>query len=143
MTYKLDAYDEELYTELLKALALTRYEDSPTLLLSEGEKKRVALATILLQQPEHGVLLDEPSLGQDELHKEMLLRVVHALNRSGRLVIITTHDLRLAAGADRIVLLNEGQVYADGPAGEILADDASWKAIGLHIPDWFRESEHR
>ncbi len=143
MTYKLDDYDEELYTELLKVLALTRYEDSPTLLLSEGEKKRVALATILLQQPEHGVLLDEPSLGQDELHKEMLLRVVHALNRSGRLVIITTHDLGLAAGADRIVLLHEGQVYADGPASGILADDTSWQAIGLHIPDWFREGRHR
>src|SRR5690606_31216075 len=63
--YRVDNPDMALYEHLLDVLGLTRYENTPPLLLSEGEKKRVALATVLLRQPRHGVLLDEPSLGQD------------------------------------------------------------------------------
>lgn len=137
--YRVDDPDMALYEHLLDVLGLARYESTPPLLLSEGEKKRVALATVLLRQPRHGVLLDEPSLGQDVRHKHMLLHVARALNRAGQVVIMTTHDLTLAAGADRIILLGADGFVADGPPGEVFADSSAWASIGLYVPDWLYE----
>jgi len=128
--------DMELYARLLAALGLTRYEEVPPLLLSEGEKKRVALATVLMRRPRHGILLDEPSLGQDTAHKAMLIRLARALAGAGQLVILTTHDLPLAAQADRLALLGPGGLVANGPAAEVLHDDAAWAGLGLSVPEW-------
>ena len=128
----------ELYSWLLAALGLTSYESSPPLLLSEGEKKRVALATVLMRQPRHGILLDEPVIGQDEGHKAMLLRLVRQLAAAGQLVIITTHDLALAAAADRLILLGPDGFVADGPPEQVLRDEKAWAQLGLRIPPWIR-----
>jgi energy-coupling factor transporter ATP-binding protein EcfA2 len=70
----------------------------------------------------------------------MLLDVANALNRAGQIVIMTTHDLTLAAGADRIVLLGAEGIVADGPPDQILADREAWSAIGLHVPDWLQRA---
>jgi energy-coupling factor transport system ATP-binding protein len=128
--------DEGLYRAVLGALGLMRYEETPPLLLSEGEKKRLALATVLMRQPRHGVLLDEPSLGQDDAHKEQLTKVARALAESGRLVIMTTHDLALASAADRILLLGKQGIAADGTPAELLRSPAAWQAEGLWVPHW-------
>ncbi len=131
----------ELYQWLLAALGLASYESSPPLLLSEGEKKRVALATVLMRQPRHGILLDEPAIGQDEGHKAMLMRLVRQLAAAGQLVIITTHDLALAAEADRLMLLGPEGFVADGPPEQILRDEARWTQLGLRIPPWIRPAD--
>jgi energy-coupling factor transport system ATP-binding protein len=115
---------------------LTHYEETPPLLLSEGEKKRLALATVLMRQPRHGLLLDEPSLGQDAAHKAMLLRLLHQVAASGQLVIITTHDIALAAQADRMILLGPDGFVADGPPQMVLADTVAWRRIGLVAPSY-------
>jgi energy-coupling factor transporter ATP-binding protein EcfA2/energy-coupling factor transporter transmembrane protein EcfT len=126
----------ELYAWLLGALGLTAYESAPPLLLSEGEKKRVALATVLMRQPRHGVLLDEPVIGQDAGHKAILLRLARQLAAAGQLVIITTHDLALAAEADRLIVLGRDGFVADGPPVKVLDDQACWMRVGLRIPPW-------
>ena len=82
--YRLPNPDITRYRQLLAALGLERYENTPPLLLSEGEKKRLALATVLMQQPEHGLLLDEPTLGQDGEHKAILLRLLRQIANSGQ-----------------------------------------------------------
>ncbi len=133
--------DMDFYASLLSALGLARYEQVPPLLLSEGEKKRVALATVLMRRPRHGVLLDEPSLGQDAAHKTMLVRLARALADAGQLVILTTHDLPLAAQADRLALLGSEGFVADGPPAEVLRDDAAWVRLGLSVPAWVRVPE--
>lgn len=138
--YRISDPDMTLYQHLLDALGLARYEETPPLLLSEGEKKRVALATVLLRQPPHGVLLDEPSLGQDAAHKRMLLDMAKALNRAGQIVIMTTHDLTLAAGTDRIVLLGADGIVVDGPPDRVLANEEAWASIGLCVPDWLQQA---
>jgi energy-coupling factor transporter ATP-binding protein EcfA2 len=134
--YRLPQPDMALYAWLLEALGLTRYEEVPPLLLSEGEKKRVALATVLMRQPHHGLLLDEPAVGQDTAHKAMLIRLARALAKAGQLIILTTHDLTLAAQADRLLLLGPDGFVADGPPAEILLDRAPWARLGLLVPDW-------
>jgi energy-coupling factor transport system ATP-binding protein len=136
--YRVPEPDMALYAWLLEALGLARYEEVPPLLLSEGEKKRVALATVLMRRPRHGLLLDEPSLGQDAAHKAELIRVARALARAGHLVVLTTHDLPLAAQADQLALLGPQGFVAHGPPAQVLHDDAAWASLGLSVPDWAR-----
>ncbi len=138
--YRLADPDKGLYAWLVAALGLTPYEHAPPLLLSEGEKKRVALATVLMRQPRHGVLLDEPALGQDARHKSMLIGLARSLAARGKLVVIATHDLALAAQADRLLLLGPQGIVADGTPGAVLTDDAPWTGLGLAVPDWIRAS---
>jgi energy-coupling factor transporter ATP-binding protein EcfA2 len=134
--YRVPDPDMELYGWLLEALGLASYEEVPPLLLSEGEKKRVALATVLMRRPRHGVLLDEPSLGQDKAHKAQLIHVARALAAAGQMVILTTHDLPLATEADRLMLLGPGGFVADGPPAAALQDHGAWANLGLSVPDW-------
>jgi len=134
--YRLPNPDLDRYAWLMAMLGLEHYQDAPPLLLSEGEKKRVALATVLMRGPRHGVLLDEPALGQDTAHKERLIRLAHALAQAGQLVIMTTHDLTLAVQADRLLLLGRDGFVADGPPADILRDETPWAKVGLHVPEW-------
>jgi energy-coupling factor transporter ATP-binding protein EcfA2 len=121
---------------LLDTLGLEAYRGTPPLLLSEGEKKRVALAIALMRKPSHGVLLDEPALGQDRAHRDRLIRLARALAHAGRLVIMTTHDLALAAQADRLLLLSDSRFLADGSPEKVVREEAAWLQAGLTVPDW-------
>jgi energy-coupling factor transport system ATP-binding protein len=134
--YRLPYPDASRYAWLLQALGLERYAQIPPLILSEGEKKRVALATALMRGPRHGLLLDEPALGQDAGHKAVLVHLIRALAEAGHLVIMTTHDLTLAAQADRLLLLGMDGFVADGPPGRVLRDRTAWDEIGLAVPEW-------
>lgn len=136
--YKLTDPDMDLFEHILEALGLEEYRNTPPLLLSEGEKKRVMFAVILMNQPEHGILLDEPSLGQDIVHKDILIRMAKVLNKAGKIVMMTTHDLNLASCADRIILLGEEGVLADGPTDQVLRDTVAWEQAGMFIPSWLR-----
>ncbi|MBN1888021.1 MAG: ATP-binding cassette domain-containing protein [Thermoflexales bacterium] len=132
--YHLPEPDLRFYGQVLEVLGLSRYEHTPPLLLSEGEKKRLALATVLMRRPRHGVLLDEPALGQDAAHKVALVRLARGLTGAGQLVIMTTHDLALAARADRLLLMGADGLVADGPPSQVMGDPGPWKRIGLPRP---------
>jgi len=91
--------------------------------LSGGEKQRVLLASALAQSPEV-LLLDEPSAHLDLYHQVQLYRLLHVLSRGGLLVVAVTHDLNVALGkADRLLLMQHGQIRADGPPAEVLQPD--------------------
>jgi len=90
----------------------------------------------LMRQPRHGLLLDEPAVGQDSSHKAMLIHLARALAHAGKLVILTTHDLALAAQADRLLLLGPDGFVADGAPEAILHDQAAWARLGLLVPEW-------
>lgn len=138
MLYRLPNPNMDYFHWLLSALGLERYENTPPLLLSEGEKKRVALGLVLMRQPAHGLLLDEPSLGQDQLHKTILIQLLRTLADAGQLVMMTTHDLTLASRADRLILLGPGgEVIADGLTDAVLNDSSAWQKTGILLPDWF------
>ena len=137
--YRIDEPDMARYEWLVQSLGLVGYEDTPPLLLSEGEKKRLVLATVLMRGARHGVLLDEPALGQDRAHKLRLVHLMRALADAGQLVIMTTHDFSLARKADRIVVMGEGGFLADGEPEAVLADGAVWRRSGLVVPEWLDE----
>lgn len=139
--YRVADPDMDLYAWLLEALGLARYEEVPPLLLSEGEKKRLALATVLMRQPRHGVLLDEPALGQDTAQKAILIGAARALAAVGHLVILTTHDLPLASQADHLALLGPDGFTVAGPPTQVLRDGPAWARLGLSVPDWITMPE--
>ncbi|MFJ4777859.1 ABC transporter ATP-binding protein [Streptomyces sp. NPDC088762] len=88
--------------------------------LSEGQKLALVLAIQLAAAP-RVLLLDEPTRGLDYRAKEQLIRIVDDLAAEGRAVVISTHDVEFVArAADRVVVMAEGDVVADGPTTEVI-----------------------
>jgi iron complex transport system ATP-binding protein len=88
--------------------------------LSGGERARAALARVLAQQTQL-LLLDEPTAALDVHHQELVLEVARQRAVAGDGVIVVLHDLGLAAAhADRVAIIAEGKIVADGPPGEVL-----------------------
>ena len=138
--YRTKSPDQGLYSWLMTCLGLERYQDSSSLLLSEGEKKRLCLAMVLMRQPRHGVLLDEPTLGQDDHHRALLGHTARGLAEAGRLVVVATHDLAWAAHfATHMIVLHQGQVIADGTPAALLRQTELWERVGLRVPQWIWE----
>ena len=94
--------------------AMRRVQD-----LSGGEKQRVALARALAQNPKV-LLLDEPTNHLDLAHQSELMQLLRTLKISGLSVVMVVHDLIVAARADRVALLHNGQMQAIGKPEEVL-----------------------
>ena len=107
----------------LNLLDLIEYRQTSPFLLSGGERKRVALASVLAWDPKT-VVLDEPTIGQDHQQKEKLRQFIVQLNSQGKTVVGVTHDVEFVAESNpRVVLMTEGKIVADGLAEEILTDE--------------------
>jgi len=107
---------------LLEHLGLAAHASRYPRDLSVGERQRVAVAAILAAEPQI-LLLDEPTRGLDYQQKEALVAFLEAEKARGRTIIMSTHDVELAARcADRVVLLGDGQVVVDGPARQVMSE---------------------
>ena len=115
-----DADDDRVIEESIALTETTRFRDRPLPSLSGGERARASLARILAQ--ETGILLlDEPTAALDLRHQEDVLWIARDRARAGDCVVVVLHDLSLAAAyADRIVLLANGRVVADGSPDAVL-----------------------
>jgi len=99
--------------------------------LSTGEKKRIAIATVLSMAPRL-LALDEPSAGLDPRARRALIDLLGTLPQT---LVISTHDMRLVQELClRTVVLDQGQIVADGPTEVILGDEALLRAHGLERP---------
>ena len=108
--------------EVAGHLRIEKLLDRPPYSLSGGEKKRVAIGSVITMQP-HVLLLDEPTNALDPRSQVWLLDVLEEWKHEGRTVVMATHDLSAAAeAADRLVVLSEDHtVVADGTPDEVLA----------------------
>ncbi len=113
-------------------LRIVKLLDRPPYTLSGGEKKRVAIASVITMEP-HVLLLDEPTSALDPRSQVWLLDVLDEWKREGRTVVMATHDLSAAAeAADRLVVLSEDHtVVADGTPDEVLAQHALLLSVNL------------
>ena len=142
-------FKEELIEKRVKwalnLLGLTQYRESSPFMLSGGERKRVALASVLAWDPEV-VVLDEPTIGQDYMQKERLRQFIMQLRSQGKTVVIVTHDVEFVADCNpRIVLMANGKILADGPAEEILTNSnllAKASVISPQITQIFLKLKH-
>jgi energy-coupling factor transport system ATP-binding protein len=107
--------------------------------LSGGEMRRLALAGILALRP-RVLILDEPTAGQDpQSRRRLLARISSWQEETGLTLIIIFHALEeLGRAVDRLVMLKEGQVVADGPARHIIGDETLLNTAGLEVPEHVR-----
>jgi energy-coupling factor transport system ATP-binding protein len=90
--------------------------------LSAGERQRVALAAVLVGDPEF-ILLDEPTRGLDYEQKAALVSFLQAQKGRGKTILVVTHDVELVAQcAERVVLMGDGEIVVDGPVREVMSD---------------------
>jgi cobalt/nickel transport system ATP-binding protein len=115
---------EDRAQEVLKMLGMENHADRPTYMLSGGEKKRVAIGSVLTMNPEV-LLLDEPTNGLDPRTVAFLIDLLLSLNDAGKTIVIASHDLNLVADMDMSVALlsEEHRVEKTGTSQEILADE--------------------
>jgi energy-coupling factor transport system ATP-binding protein len=94
--------------------------------LSEGQRLALALAVVLTARPPV-LLLDEPTRGLDYAAKSRLVAHLRALAGQGHAIVLATHDVELAAElADRVVILADGEVVADGPAADVVVSSPAF-----------------
>ncbi len=106
----------------LNLLDITQYRQTSPFMLSGGERKRVALASVLAWDPQV-VILDEPTIGQDHQQKEKLRQFIVQLNAQKKTVVVVTHDVEFVAECNpRVVLMSGGKIVVEGLAEEILTN---------------------
>ncbi|WP_345805704.1 energy-coupling factor ABC transporter ATP-binding protein [Bacillus subtilis] len=109
--------------------------------LSGGQKQRVAIAGVIAARPDI-IILDEATSMLDPIGREEVLETVRHLKEQGMATVISiTHDLNEAAKADRIIVMNGGKKYAEGPPEEIFKLNKELVRIGLDLPFSFQLSQ--
>jgi cobalt/nickel transport system ATP-binding protein len=117
--------------EALAAVGMEGSEDRPPHHLSFGQRRRVAIATVLAMRPEV-LVLDEPTSNLDPAARRELADILHSLSVT---TLVVTHDLPFALQmCPRSLILDQGTVVADGPTAEIMADDELMTAHRLELP---------
>jgi cobalt/nickel transport system ATP-binding protein len=108
--------------ETLQLMGIAHLRERPPYRLSGGEKKRVALASVIVLDPEV-LLLDEPTATLDPRSQSQIIDLIQGWKGSSKTVITATHQLEILEDiADRVVVLEEGRVSATGTPAEIMAN---------------------
>ena len=120
--------------QALAAVGMEDHADRPPHHLSFGQRRRVAVATVLAMEPEI-LVLDEPSSNLDPASRRELADIIRSLDLT---VLMVTHDLPYALElCPRALVMNEGTIVADGPTADILGDDELMRANRLELPFGF------
>lgn len=125
------AVDDAAITRALELTGLTDRIADPVAALSGGQRQRAWVAMVLAQDTEL-LLLDEPTTFLDIAHQYDQLELFAGLHREGRTIVAVLHDLGQAARfADRLILMHEGRVHAQGAPADILTPDILAEVFGL------------
>ena len=118
-------------TSALAAVRMSDYARRVSHHLSAGEKKRIAIATVLSMNPEV-LVLDEPTAGLDPRARRGLINLLRELPVT---MLVASHDLRMVRELfPRMVIMDEGRIVADGPTARLLEDEKLLEAHGLERP---------
>lgn len=120
-------------SDALKRVNMTIYAKHGPHLLSGGQKQRIAIAGILAMQS-HCIVLDEPTAMLDPVGRREVMETIRQLNTEGITVIIITHFMEEAVQADRVVVVNQGEVKMDGSPRSVFSHVDELKAMGLDVP---------
>ena len=120
-------------SDALKRVNMTIYAKHGPHLLSGGQKQRIAIAGILAMQS-HCIVLDEPTAMLDPVGRREVMETIRQLNAEGITVIIITHFMEEAVQADRVVVVNQGEVKLDGAPRSVFSHVDELKAMGLDVP---------
>jgi energy-coupling factor transporter ATP-binding protein EcfA2 len=111
--------------------------------LGRGQRQKLAVASVLAMEPSI-VVVDEPTTGLDWLGGEAMMQVMAELHREGRTVVIITHDMNIVAEyAQRVVVMANGSIVADGAPASVFVQEAALKDAFLRPPQAFRVARQR
>jgi energy-coupling factor transporter ATP-binding protein EcfA2 len=120
--------------EILEKAGLTELRYKSPNNLSAGQKQLVAIASVLAMTPQV-LLLDEPTSNLDSESAERVITFLKELNREGITVLLATHDMDVVVDcATRIVLLNNGQIQANGTPNDVFSKSELFQRLGLGLP---------
>lgn len=124
---------KERVSEALDAAGLSGFEQKLVHELSGGQKQRVALAGALAMRPKL-LLLDEPSSMLDPSGRKQLMETVGHLHERGMTILLVTHHIEEAKFADRVLVLDQGELVLEGTPGEVFRDGTFLHELGLELP---------
>ncbi|MFO7246904.1 MAG: energy-coupling factor transporter ATPase [Thermaerobacter sp.] len=120
--------------EVAEGLGIAPYLQEHPHFLSRGERRRVAIATVLAMRPDL-IVLDEPTTGLDQATARRMMDLVLSLKAQGRTILLLTHEMQwVAAAGDRAVVMAGGRVLADGRPAEIFAMGDQLHQAGIVLP---------
>ena len=129
-------YDEvkNRISEALEMVGMSGFEDKTPHHLSGGQQKRVAIAGIVAMRPEI-MILDEPTAGLDPEGVDKVLDILNNLNKEGMSIVISSHDIEMVNQfADKIFVLHNGEIIAQGDKHQIFSDKELLKKAHLKAP---------
>lgn len=124
----------ERVDECLELVGMSEYKRHSPALLSGGQKQRIAIAGILAMNPKC-LLMDEPTAMLDPQGRKDILDTVLKLREMGKTIIHITHYMEECVNADRIIVINEGNVVLEGTPREVFSNVVQMKEIGLDVPE--------
>ena len=120
--------------DALAAVGMSQFARHAPHLLSGGQKQRIAIAGVIAMEPQC-IVLDEATAMLDPVGRREVLRTIHRLNREmGITVVLITHHMNEAEHADRVIVMDHGQVAMDGTPRQVFARVAELKKLGLTTP---------
>lgn len=129
---------EEIRTRVdqaLRAVGMYEFRLQAPHLLSGGQKQRVAIAGVLAMEPRY-IVLDEPTAMLDPVGRNEVMKTIANLNKEkGMTVVLITHHMEEAALADRLIVMDGGQVKADGNPSQVFCQVELLESMGLAVPD--------
>lgn len=118
----------------LKSVGMEEFKNSTSHRLSGGQKQRIAIAGIIAMEPEC-LVLDEPTAMLDPKGRRAIIETLHKLNREkGITVILITHYMEEAENADRVLVMNDGEIIKDGTPNDVFKNVQLLKSVGLDVP---------
>ena len=120
--------------EALKAVDMYEFRKSTPHRLSGGQKQRIAIAGIIAMKPDC-IVLDEPTAMLDPKGRREIISTLHKLNKEKDItVILITHYMEEAENADRVLVMNDGEIIKDATPKEVFMDVELLKSVGLDVP---------
>lgn len=120
--------------DALRAVDMLEFKESTPHRLSGGQKQRIAIAGIIAMQPEC-LVLDEPTAMLDPKGRAEIIETLLRLNKEkGITVVLITHYMEEAQNADRVLVMNDGEIIADDKPKVIFSDVERLKRVGLDVP---------
>ena len=118
----------------LKAVNGEDFIDRPVHTLSFGQKKRVAIASVIAME-NNLVLLDEPTAGLDPESTRAIVDIIKSMYKKGKKIVITSHDMNLIYDVcDYVYVLNQGKIISEGNVEEVFVDEEIIEEAGLELP---------
>lgn len=123
----------ERVDKALEAVNMGQFKKKAPHLLSGGQKQRIAIAGVIAMRPKC-IIFDEPTAMLDPKGRKEIMAIIDELHQENITVVLITHFMEEAVCADRVVIMNEGQVLLDGSPAEVFSHEELLKSANLDIP---------